>query len=206
MTDEGSVRGVGETRVKWAAAAAVLLVGGILVALAVAGRGEKSEFEPGGSVPEQKVVELDAAAKAAGCEARDFQEEGDGETAGTVNYRADPPHSGQQNPQPAQDGAYYSDPPTDETLVHSLRHGRIVIWFDPDLSDDDKSDLKALYDEDTPHMFLVPARLDALRGGGHGLDPPPGLRAADPRELRRDAGLPRPLPRPRAGVRALARP
>jgi len=156
MTDEGSVRRVGETRVKLAAAAAVVLVGGILVALAVAGRSEQSEFQAGGSVPRQKLMDLAASARRADCQVRDFQEEGDGETAGTVNYRSDPPHSGPQNPQPAQDGAFYSDPPSDETLVHSLRHGRIVIWFDPSLSDQDKSDLKALFDENNPHMFLVP--------------------------------------------------
>ena len=156
MSDEGSVRPVGETRVKLAAAAAMLLVGGVLVALAVAGRGGQSEFASGGSVPGQKVVDLAPAAQRAGCEVRDFQEEGDGETAEPVNYRSDPPHSGPQSPEPAQDGAYYSDPPSDETLVHSLRHGRIVIWFDPALEEGQKSDLKALFDEDSAHMFLIP--------------------------------------------------
>ena len=147
---------MGETRVKLAAAAAVVLVGGILVALAVAGRGELSEFQAGGAVPGRELTDLTPAARRADCQLRDFQEEGDGETASKVDYRSDPPHSGPQSPQPAQDGAYYSDPPSDETLVHSLRHGRIVIWFDPDLSEEDKSNLKALFDEDPPHMFLVP--------------------------------------------------
>jgi hypothetical protein len=127
------------------------------VALAVAGQAEPTKFAEG-SAPKPRITDLDQAVRRANCELRDFPEEGDGQTAGRVNYRSDPPHSGQQSPEPAQDGAYYDDPPTDETLVHSLRHGRIVIWFDPDLGDDDKADLKALFDEDSPHMFLVPRR------------------------------------------------
>ena len=145
-----------QARVKLAAAAAMLLVGGILVAIAVAGRSEPSNFAGGGKAPAQKVSDLREAVRAADCELRDFPEEGDGQTASTVDYRSDPPHSGPQSPQPAQDAAYYDDPPTDETLVHSLRHGRVVIWFDPDLGEDDKADLNELFKESSAHMLLIP--------------------------------------------------
>jgi hypothetical protein len=143
-------------RVKLAAAAAALLVGGILVALALAGQSEPSEFASGGQVPAPETMDLDRAAREAGCEVREFQEEGDGETAEPVDYRSDPPHSGPHHPEVAQDAAFYSDPPAAESIVHALRHGRIVIWFDPDLSEDEKADLHALFQEDTPHMIMAP--------------------------------------------------
>ena len=145
-----------QARIKLAAAAAALLVGGVLVALALAGQSEPAEFAAGGKAPPQQVKDLAQAVRAASCELRDFPEEGDGQTAKPVNYRSDPPHSGPQSPQPAQDAAYYDEPPSDETLVHSLRHGRVVIWFDPDLGESEKADLHALFQEDTPHMLLVP--------------------------------------------------
>jgi hypothetical protein len=143
-------------RIKLAAAAAALLVGGILVALALAGQSEPSEFASGGEAPPRGVEDLTRAAREADCELRDFSEEGDGETANPVSYRSDPPHSGPHHPQPAQDGAYYSEPPGDGSIVHALRHGRITIWFDPDLSEDEKADIHALFQEDSPHMILVP--------------------------------------------------
>jgi hypothetical protein len=153
MTDQG---GADSARVKYAAAATAVLVGGILVALAVGGRAASNEFPAGGSVPEPRIADLGAAVRRADCELRDFPEEGDGQTASRVNYRSDPPHSGPHSPEPAQDGAYYDEPPADETLVHSVRHGRIAIWFDPDLAEGDKADLKTLFDENSSHMFLVP--------------------------------------------------
>jgi hypothetical protein len=98
-----------------------------------------------------------AAAQQAGCEIRDFpRKEGDGSTAGDVKYRSDPPHSGTHAPDPAQPGAYAADPPSEEEVVHSLRHGRIAIWFSDDLPDGDRDDLKALLDEDPSHMLLLP--------------------------------------------------
>ena len=37
---------------------------------------------------------------------------------------------------PADDGAY-TTAPTDEQLVHELEHGRVIIWFQPSLPEDD---------------------------------------------------------------------
>lgn len=147
---------MGEGRVKVAAAAAALLVGGVLVVVALAGRDEAGEFASGGEVPARRIKDLQEAARAAGCEVREFSEEGDGRTAEPVSYRSDPPHSGPHHPEPAEDTAYYSDPPVDGSIVHALRHGRIAIWFDPDLSEDVKADLYALFQEDSPHMILLP--------------------------------------------------
>ena len=40
--------------------------------------------------------------------------------------------------------------------MHNLEHGRVIIWFKPSLPKDTRADLKALFDEDTYQMVLVP--------------------------------------------------
>ena len=147
--DEGARR-----RLILTAAAAVVALGAI-IAIALLAASGGSDF-PDGSVPPQQIGDLDRAARAAGCSVRDPQTEGETETAERVVYRDDPPHSGNHAPEPADDGAYRSDPPADENLVHALYHGRVVIWFDPDLDDSRIGDLKALFDESPQHMLLVP--------------------------------------------------
>ena len=111
---------------------------------------------PTGSVPRRQIGDLNRAAEAADCSVTDPQSEGDLETTERVTYKDDPPHSGNHGPEPAVDAAYRSDPPADESVVHSLYHGRIVIWFDPDLDEASIGDLKALFDEDSQHMLLMP--------------------------------------------------
>jgi hypothetical protein len=142
----------------------VLTVLGALVALgaivAVAlvtagGESEPSGFAEG-SVPARQVGDLDRAARAAGCRAEDPKSEGDTESGEPVEYRADPPHSGTHAPEPAPEGAYRSDPPPAENVVHALRHGRIAIWFAPGLDESDIGDLKALFDESPQHVLLLP--------------------------------------------------
>jgi hypothetical protein len=138
-----------------AAIAVAALVAIVAVALLAGGGGESSDFAEG-SVPPRKVGDLDSAARAAGCSPSDPKSEGEQETGDPVEYRSDPPHSGDHAPEPPEDGAYRSDPPPDEAVVHSLYHGRIVIWFTPDLDDDRIGDLKALFDEDPAHVILLP--------------------------------------------------
>ena len=130
------------------------LIAIIAVALLAAGGG--NEDFPEGSVPPRAIGDLESAAEAADCALADPRSEGDTETAEPVEYRSDPPHSGDHAPEPADDGAYRDDPPADENVVHSLYHGRIVVWFDPDLGDEQLGDLKALFDEEPEHMMLLP--------------------------------------------------
>ena len=106
-------------------------------------------------VPPQRVADLDQAARSAGCTTKSFRSEGRDHVTEPVRYRSDPPHSGPHNPVPADDGVYGEAPQT-EALVHSLEHGRIVIQFRPQVSDEIKGQLKSLYDEDPSHMVLVP--------------------------------------------------
>jgi hypothetical protein len=70
------------------------------------------------------------ALAAAACTVREFESEGRQHVEGKVTYRSNPPHSGNHNQAPADDGAY-ADPIDDENLVHALEHGRVVYWFNP---------------------------------------------------------------------------
>ncbi len=106
-------------------------------------------------VPAQRVADLDQATRSAGCTTKSFRSEGDDHVTQPVRYRSNPPHSGAHDPVPAEDGAYGAAPRT-EALVHALEHGRIVMQFRPQVSDEIKGQLKSLYDEDPSHMLLVP--------------------------------------------------
>jgi hypothetical protein len=113
----------------------------------------------GGSIPEQQEFEVRPAAAAANCRLRTVKGSGTQDHTTSpderVDYDTNPPSSGRHYQVPAEDGAY-SDAPTDEELVHGLEHGRVIIWFKPGLPSDERANLKALYDEDTYQMFLVP--------------------------------------------------
>jgi Protein of unknown function (DUF3105) len=150
-------------------AAGLLVVATVIVLVLVAagsgdGGGDAAAAQllpDGGSVPEQKVFEVGPAARAAGCELRSSR--GRGVAAHTtsldekVNYKTNPPTNGRHYEVPAEDGAYGEAPP-DEALVHSLEHGRVIVWFKPGLSEAQRGDLKALFDEDSYQMLLVPRR------------------------------------------------
>jgi Protein of unknown function (DUF3105) len=111
---------------------------------------------PSGSIPDQVLAELDPAAKAAKCEVkRNLQIEGSSHVSDAVEYKTNPPTSGDHFEIPAEDGPY-TRAPRKETLVHSLEHGRIIIWFKPNASNDLKGKLKALFDEQPRHVILAP--------------------------------------------------
>ena len=113
-------------------------------------------FPEGGSVPQQQQADLATAVKAAGCTTADPPEEGSGHTEAPVTYESNPPHSGEHHPVPAEDALYEEAPPK-ETLVHSLEHGRIVIWVRPDAPPDFLAKLRALYEADPYHVIVTPA-------------------------------------------------
>jgi len=145
-----------------------ILVAGVLIFVLAGGSdsggasgpdGSSSMFPDGGSVPEQKEFDLQAAADAAGCELK--SEKGTGVADHTtslddkVKYRTNPPTDGRHYEIPDEDGAY-SEAPPDEALVHGLEHGRVIVWFKPSLAESVRGELKALFDEDSYQMFLVP--------------------------------------------------
>ena len=143
--------------------AGILVVGAVVavVAIAVAATGGSDSGGgggnwPAGSVPKQKITDLTAAAKAAGCTLQDPKSEGRGHTLKPQNYKSEPPTSGSHYPTPAHDSAYLTVPKPFESLVHALEHGRVIYWFKPTVSAKVKGDLHALYKEDNKLVVLTP--------------------------------------------------
>ena len=115
-------------------------------------------FPDGGSFPEQKVFDVAPAAKAAGCTLRDVKANSREHTTSLdqrVKYSTNPPTSGRHYQIPAQDGIY-GDPPQDEALVHGMEHGRVIFWVKPSLPEDVRANIRALVEDDSYQMFLVP--------------------------------------------------
>jgi hypothetical protein len=142
--------------------------GGVLVAAAVAAiavvalgggggdGGSDTGGYPEGSVPAQRISNLEAAVKASGCELKNTPIEGNGHTTSPVTYRSNPPTSGNHNPTPADDRKAYTEAPPTEQLIHALEHGRVVVQFAPSAPASVRGDLKALFDEQDTGMILTP--------------------------------------------------
>lgn len=122
--------------------AAILVLA--VVAARVLGVGDEST-EDGRANPEQR---LPALARAASCELTESAEEGAEHTTRRVTYRTNPPTSGDHAPEPAQDGIYEpGDEPSPESLVHTLEHGRAVVQYREQTTDDQRRALEELVGE-----------------------------------------------------------
>src|SRR5688500_11165329 len=143
----------------YGAGAAVVLVALIAAGVLLAsggdgggggGSGGGDVLPDGGEVPDRKVTDLEDAAKAAGCRLRSgsakSRDHSDTLTEKIV-YDTKPPTSGKHYNTPSEDGAY-GEAPNPQERVHSLEHGRVVVWFKKGLPRDERANLKALFDED----------------------------------------------------------
>jgi hypothetical protein len=102
----------------------------------------------GGDNKGVSVDKLTADAKAAGCTFKSYPSEGRTHTANKVNYKTNPPTSGNHNPTPAPDGIYRAgNTPPKENFVHSLEHGRIEFQYKPGTPKADVAKLQALASE-----------------------------------------------------------
>jgi hypothetical protein len=129
--------------------------------------GIKVDDREGTAPPEQETANLEDAADAAGCELQlDLDEEGNthinDEDAANVNYKTDPPSSGDHYGNGAEnaagalaDGAYAEFPPVGR-FVHSMEHGRVIIHYSPDLSEEDQLAIKGVFDESPSGVILIP--------------------------------------------------
>jgi Protein of unknown function (DUF3105) len=165
-------------------AALAIVAIAVIVLLAAGGNGAEGQgggdvFPEGSDVAEQTEFEIEAAARAAGCELR--SKRGSGVTDHTttleekVAYESNPPTHGRHYQFPAEDGLYH-EAPTDEQLVHTLEHGRVLVWAKPSLPQDARETLRALFDEDTYQMVLVPRSnmRPAVAATAWNRDPDPG--------------------------------
>jgi hypothetical protein len=117
-------------------------------------------FPGGGNVPEQKLFDVGPAAKAAGCELQTKKATSREHTTSLderVKYNTNPPTTGKHYQIPAQDGIY-GQAPQDEALVHTMEHGRVIIWVKPSLPEQQRADIRALVEDDSYQMVLVPRR------------------------------------------------
>jgi hypothetical protein len=168
-------------------AAGALVIGAALVAFLLAGGGgngggsEGSFFPEGGDAPEQKIFDLEDAARAAGCRLKSSK--GSGVATHTkslnehINYKDNPPTNGRHYEIPAEDGVYGGSPPPDEALVHSLEHGRVIIWVKPSVPPDVRATIRAMSDEDEGFQTLLVQRKNmpyAVAATAWNRDPLPG--------------------------------
>jgi len=113
-----------------------------------------------------KTGDLATAAKLAGCELKtNLPDEGNTHVPDStaVNYKTNPPTSGNHNQTPIADGAYTtplndntSTSPNVRNFVHSMEHGRIEIHYSPDLPEDQQLALKGVFDQDPDGMLFFP--------------------------------------------------
>jgi hypothetical protein len=153
--------------VGYGGAAAMAIAAVVLIAVLAGGgdaggtQGGGDVFPEGGEVSEQTELDLDAAAEAAGCQLEDTK--GTGVLSHTtslderVKYTDNPPTHGRHYEIPAEDGLYQEAPP-DEALVHTLEHGRVIVWVKPSLPAEARETIRALFDEDDYQMVVVPRR------------------------------------------------
>ena len=148
-------------------AAAIAIAAVVLIAVLAGGgdaggtQGGGDVFPEGGEVSEQTELDLDAAVQAAGCQLEDTRATGVASHTTSldenVDYKDNPPTHGRHYEIPAEDGLY-QEPPPDEALVHTLEHGRVIVWVKPSLPETAREAVRALFDEDDYQMVVVPRR------------------------------------------------
>jgi hypothetical protein len=151
-----------------------LAAGAAIVAVAATGGGgnggsgpsdlpaPSQSFDGAATPPEQQETDLFAVAREAGCVLRNPVIEGRTHVPSdkAVEYKTNPPTSGNHDPVWAEDGAY-SITPTAKTwkhFVHTLEHGRIEIQYDPALDRRRIAQLGGVFNDDPYHMVMFPNR------------------------------------------------
>ena len=161
------------TRLVQAGLGAFLLAAVVVgIVLALGGGDEDGAPQASSQVtlPERRETDLAAAARAAGCEYREFPSEGrdhlpnSGDTFD--DYKTNPPTSGTHDPVPAEDGIYEpGQSPPKEAWVHTLEHGRVILQHRPGLPARQRAQLEALFNEPNRgqpgyHMVLLENNTD----------------------------------------------
>lgn len=126
--------------------------------------GFKCDTREGTPPPELQFGDLEESAREAGCELDlDLPDEGNShftdEKKGT--YETNPPTSGDHYGVPDEtgsgavaDGAYVGPVPKSR-MVHAMEHGRVEIWYSPDLPEEQQLAIKGVFDDDPAGVVLV---------------------------------------------------
>jgi len=127
-----------------------------VVALAIVGLGAGIFVARASS--NRKKADLAAAARQGGCTSvKSFSNEGQNHVTppAKVDYKTNPPTSGNHYPSPANTG-FPSPTPPDEALVHNMEHGHVIFWFKPDLDPALLTQLQDIVKKDPTRLILVP--------------------------------------------------
>lgn len=139
--------------------AAIIAIAVVLASGGGGGGGNGGDvFPKGGRVPAASVTDLGAAAKAANCTMKSVKANSRDHTSSLsdrVHYSTNPPTSGKHYFNPPADGLY-DKPLQDEQVVHAQEHGRVIIWVKPSLPKAARAGLRALFEEDSSGMLLMP--------------------------------------------------
>jgi uncharacterized protein DUF3105 len=140
----------------------IVAIAAVGIAIGAGGGGGKGTGAPikpaanGVKLPPQKIADLTAATKAAGCTvidtpdsiARTDQNRQHVSPGTKVNYLTNPPSFGPHYPAPASDGEYKpSNTPAIGYLVHAMEHGRIEYQYRPGLPQADVQQVESLLNE-----------------------------------------------------------
>ncbi|GAA4289117.1 DUF3105 domain-containing protein [Georgenia daeguensis] len=135
----------------------------------------------------ERQKELEAAANAPIEGVEEFTDLSSNHVEGTVDYATTPPVGGDHNTV-WQNCGVYTEPVTDENVVHSLEHGAVWIAYSPDLSTDD---VAILTDKAKGEAYALVSPYEALDASvtlsAWGLQ----LKVDDPADPRIDAFLER---------------
>jgi hypothetical protein len=135
------------------------IVAAVIAILAGGGSGTGHTVTPsanGVKLPGQKITDLAAASKAAGCVitntpdsiALSTQNRNHVDPSTKVKYDTNPPSYGAHYPTPASDGEYLpKDTPGLGYLVHAMEHGRIEFQYRPGLPQANVKQLESLFNE-----------------------------------------------------------
>jgi len=111
------------------------------------------------SLPVQKETDVEAAAKAAGCDLTTPEFEGSGHQErkfAAADYKTNPPTSGDHFPTWYEDGVYEPGTTPDlGQLVHTLEHGRINVQYKPGTPADVVRQLEAFVAENEGYHMLL---------------------------------------------------
>ena len=126
-----------------------ILVAGIVIAAIVAQREDI----------EKTTENVGVAADEANCGEIETPEEQEGEHIPEGDphapYSSSPPTSGPHYETPAAAG-FYPDQQVIEAVVHNLEHSQIVIWYDPNASQETLDQLELLVDQEPQATLAVP--------------------------------------------------
>ena len=150
-----------DRRLRMTAGAVIVAVAVIAVVIAVGsgGGGTAAPIKPapnGAKLPPQKLTNLAAAVKAAGCTTTDTpqsiadapQNRQHVSGSARLHFATNPPSYGAHYQSPASDGVYVpGHVPPIGNLVHALEHGRVEYEYRPGLGGGEVRQLEALFQE-----------------------------------------------------------